>query len=327
MKATKKLLACFLALVMMFSMGLTAFAAGGTTYEDQPTVTIMKQYSPENEGTASPAATFTFRQVGEGEVLDGEAQSAPALTSISSVEFSQGDVQTSKPITVTLPTYDRVGVYGYTLAEVSGNVAGVNYDSTTVYLKVTVMLQNGQLVRQARVYVDNEEGKKLGDNDAAFENTYSVGTLSVTKTVDGNLGDTNKYFAFTVTLTGDAEKTGYADAYEITGGSYENPETIAIGSPVTVYLKHGETISIANLPYGVSYTVTETDYESDGYETTKSGDTGTINAATQTASFTNTKTGEVDTGITLDSLPYILIVAVVLGAGAAFIISRRKVEE
>lgn len=91
-------------------------------------------------------------------------------------------------------------------------------------------------------------------------------------------------------------------------------------------MKHGETISIANLPYGVSYTVTET--AADGYTTTKSGDTGSVNADKQTAAFENSRNGEVDTGINLTTLPYILVFAgVIVIAGAAFITRRRKYED
>ena len=43
-----------------------------------------------------------------------------------------------------------------------------------------------------------------------------------------------------------------------------------------------------------------------------------------TVTITNTKTAEVDTGITLDSLPYILIVAVVLAAAVVMIINKRR---
>ena len=120
----------------------------------------------------------------------------------------------------------------------------------------------------------------------------------------------------------------YANPYAITGGSNKaNPTAMAVGETVTVWLKDGETINIANLPYGVTYTVTEADYTEDDYTTTKTGDTGTINAATQTASFTNTKTGEVDTGITLDTLPYILVFGLVMIAAVVMIVRRRRVED
>ena len=78
MKKTKKLLACLIAAATMLTMGSTVFAAdAGTTYTDQSTVTIKKAYKLTNEGTTSPAETFTLVQVGDGTVRDSEATSAP----------------------------------------------------------------------------------------------------------------------------------------------------------------------------------------------------------------------------------------------------------
>ncbi|MGN0762365.1 MAG: DUF5979 domain-containing protein, partial [Aristaeellaceae bacterium] len=157
-----------------------------------------------------------------------------------------------------------------------------------------------------------------------IENPYSAGTPNITKSVTGNLGDKSKYFEFTVTLTGDSTKT-YADSFTVTGGSNkDNPDSIELGKPTKFYLKDGEALHIANLPYGVNYTVEETSYADDGYTTTKTGDTGAINDASQTAAFVNDKDdGSIDTGITVDTLPYVLLMGIVLLAGAAMIIKRR----
>ena len=108
----------------------------------------------------------------------------------------------------------------------------------------------------------------------------------------------------------------------MSGGSYDtNPTSIKIGEETTFMLKHGDTISIANLPYGVTYSVTET--AADGYTTTKTGDTGSINAAETTAAFTNSKTGTIDTGVTTESLPYVVLMGFVVLAGAALLLKRK----
>lgn len=62
----------------------------------------------------------------------------------------------------------------------------------------------------------------------------------------------------------------------------------------------------------------------DGYTTTSTNETGRISAAEQTAAFTNTKNGFVDTGVILDSLPYVLMLAAVLGGAAAMVARRRR---
>ena len=177
---------------------------------------------------------------------------------------------------------------------------------------------NGKL-RVAAVHTEDEGGTKSD----TFENIYSAGQLNVSKTVTGNLGDENKYFEFKVTLTGETGKT-YGTSYAVTGGSAtSNPTSIEIGEETTFQLKHGETLHIANLPYGVTYAVTET--AADGYTTVKTGDKGTINVASTTAAFTNNKTGEIDMGVNLDNVPYILVLAVVvIAAGTVFAFKKRK---
>ena len=326
MKKTKKLLACLIAAATMLTMGSTVFAAdAGTTYTDQSTVTIKKAYKLTNEGTTSPAETFTLVQVGYGTVRDSEATSAPALGTITGATFAEQAATvngTPGEITVALPTYEHVGIYEYTLKEKEDNqTAGVTYYGNDIKLVVTVIQgENGKL-RVAAVHTEAE-----GEKSDTFTNTYSAGKLNISKTVKGNLGDQSKYFEFKVTLTGEKGKT-YASSYAVSGGSNTaNPTSIEIGKETTFLLKHGETISIANLPYGVSYTVTET--AADGYTTTKSGDTGSVNAKNQTAAFENSRNGEVDTGINLTTLPYILVFAgVIVIAGAAFITRRRKYED
>ena len=316
----KKFLAILLAAMMLLSVASVAMA-DEPTYTDVISVTIHKAYKLIGEGT-SPAETFTLEQVGDGEVTDGEATTAPALDTITGAAFAEGAATAdgaTADIIIQLPSYEHVGVYEYTLREVVGATAGVTYRTADIKLVVTVVEENG-LKRIAAVHTESE-----GTKSDTFENTYSAGKLNVTKTVTGNLGDKTKYFEFKVTLTGESGKTCGA-SYAVTGGSYaDNPTSIEIGEETTFYLKDGDTITIENLPYGVSYTVTET--EAEGYTTTQTDDTGTISAAAQTADFINNKTGEIDTGVVLDTLPYVLVLAVVGAAVIAMIAKKRNAED
>lgn len=319
----KKFVSILLVLVLMMSLSVAAFADGKTPAKgtvDETTATVVKVYKLIGAGT-SPEETFTLQQVGDGVVKDGEATSAPALGTITGAAFAEGAATVdgaTAGITIALPTYTTVGVYEYTLQEVVGTTAGVTYYGNTIKLVVTVI--NDGAIRVAAVHTESQ-----GTKSDRFENTYSAGTLSITKTVTGNLGDKNKYFEFTVKLTGVDGKT-YGDSYAVSGGSNaENPTSIKIGEETTFLLKHGDTISIANLPYGVTYTVTET--AADGYTTTKEGDNGTITAAAQTAAFTNNKNkSDIDMGVSMDSLPYILML-VVVGAAVVVIATRKKGEQ
>ena len=257
----KKFIAILLAL-MLLGLSAASLAEGDT---DMTSVTVTKVYKLVGAGS-SPAETFTLEQVGDGVVKSGEATVAPALGTITGATFNEGAASADGAeanITITLPTYDKVGVYEYTLKEMAGTTAGVTYYDAPIRLVVTVINDETGNLRVAAVHTESEGG-----------------------------------------------------------GSYDsNPTSIAIDTEATFHLKHGETLSIANLPYGVSYTVTETAAE--GYTTTKEGDSGSINAPAQTAAFTNDRTTTVDTGITTDSLPYVLLLGIVVLAGAVLFIKRR----
>lgn len=332
MKKTKKLLACLIAAATMFGMGTTAFAAENSGTVQVPTdgtVQFTKEYKLIGEGT-SPAETFNFT-IENTAVTDAagtvtkDNMPTPSVGNVAYDEKGATAEGNKKTVTVTLPEYESVGVYTYTINETSGKTAGVTYDTTPVTMKVTVINDKEDGTFKVETVSFTKNGKKLVD-EAAFTNTYSAGKLNISKKVTGNLGDKSKYFEFKVTLTGVTGET-YGESYTVFGGSEPtNSKSISIGEEKTFRLKHGDTISIANLPYGVEYTVTETAAE--GYKTTKSGDTGSVNAAEQTAAFTNNKAGEVDTGVNLTTLPYILVFAgVIVIAGAAFITRRRKFED
>ena len=323
MKTTAKIISAVLALCLTLCLSAAAFADdgfGGIVYIDEREVSVYKLYKLVGDGV-SPAETFTLVQVGDGVVKDGDALSAPALGTITGAAFAEGAASangTEGAITIALPEYERVGVYEYTLAEVAGTTAGVSYYANTIRLVVTVINDNetGRL-RIAAVHTESIGAEKSD----TFPNTYSAGKLNISKTVTGNLGDLTKYFTFTVTLTGEDGRT-YADSFAVSGGSNErNPSVIKLGEPTTFYLKSDDTITIANLPYGVSYTVTEDTPED--YTLTKSGDSGTVNSALQTASFTNNKGGDPDTGISLDSIPYVITLALVV-AGAAVLTMKKR---
>lgn len=318
----KKIAALICSAVMMLSMGTAALA--------DETVTITKSYELANAGTTSPAETFSFsiQPVSVTDAAEGVTVANMPVPTVGNVTYAAGEAGSetkAKNITVNIPdTYTSVGIYSYEIQETAGTTAGVTYRTEPIRLVVTVTQGENGFVKVAAVHTEDENGKK---SSSFNENTYSAGTLSVSKTVTGNMGDQSKYFDFTVTLTGQEGKT-YAESYAVSGGSTNagNPAVIKVGEATTFHLKHGDTISIGNLPYGVTYTVAETAVE--GYTTTKTGDSGVINAAEQTAAFTNEKGMKVDTGITLDSMPYILalcfvaLCAVVLVARKRFSVNR-----
>ncbi len=130
-----------------------------------------------------------------------------------------------------------------------------------------------------------------------FINTYGAanGSLAITKTVvndtiyanDEDLADDE--FTFTVTLK-DASNVPLTGSVTYTIGTTPTTVTLSSEGKFTLSLKKDETATIADLPDGTQYTVTEAEVA--GYTTTKSGDTGTIGAnTTQTAAFVNAYVG------------------------------------
>lgn len=302
-------------LTLMLVLGMTAAVAEGASLPD---ASFKKVYT--EEGGTAPAATFTFTAEAAGSG-DGATGNGPALT-ISGVQATGAGTYSAK---ITPDTaFPTVGRYYYNVSENQGNVAGITYDASALYLMVLVTNgDNGTLVPSYYLYTNNDMHAK----EDTFTNTYKAGTLKVTKTVTGNLGDKTKYFEFKVKLTGEAGKT-YGESYAVSGGSPDahNPTSIKIGEETTFRLKDGDTISIANLPYNVGYKVTETAV--DGY-TTKVGNVetnvaeGTITAAETTAAFTNDRGGQIDTGVTTESLPYVVLMGFVVLAGAALLLKRK----
>ena len=333
----KKLLAIALVLVLVLSLGVTAFAAEGeaTTYSDASTATITKIYKAANGGV-SPAETFSFTTLeceSVTDAADGVTKDNAPVPTIGTAAFTEGEATPAgaeKDVTITLPEYTSVGIYTYKFKEAvpTTKTAGVTYNDTQLYLVVTVVEQNGK-VRVAAVHCE-------GSHDAGtygtapktdeFTNTYESGTLAVTKSVTGNMGDKTKYFDVTVTFTAaSGEQINSTITY--TGGQYTEAVTVS-NNTATIQVKDGDTVTFSNVPKGVTWAVEEASYTSDGYDAAAySTQTDTMTAGGEaTCTITNNKDVTVDTGISLDSLPYILIVAVVLSAAAVMFVSKRRSE-
>lgn len=325
----EKLLAGVLSISLAMGVSvMPAFAASGETYADMDSVVIKKNYELANEGTFSPAETFSF-DIEADNVTDAsdditpENMPMPTVGTVSYLRGEAGSTTKTKQIEIQLPKYDSVGVYTYIIHEVAGNSAGVTYYDDAILLRVTVIEQDGKL-RIAAVHTEDPESTGEGKKDD-FDNLYSAGELEVHKDVEGIMGNKDKYFEFTVQLTGEEGKT-YQDSYAITGGSYDaNPASIEIKpgetTKATFYLKDGDTIHIENLPYGVEYKVSETPVAD--YVTTETGTEGEVNEAVEQANFTNTKGGTVDAGVVLDSAPYLFTLTGAAGVGLLLTLRRR----
>lgn len=173
--------------------------------------------------------------------------------------------------------------------------------------------------------------------DTTFYAKYvpASANLTVTKTVTGKLGDTNKAFTFTITKA-DGTSANITDAnVEISEADSAKVEWLRNGK---FTLKDGASITFKNLPSG-EYKILEEDYTGEKYETSwqigtdgevqekNSTATVTIGTTEQTVHFTNHRTLEPDLGVLLDTLPYIVILAVVAGGVALLMLRKHRKED
>lgn len=101
---------------------------------------------------------------------------------------------------------------------------------------------------------------------------------------------------------------------------------------VEINLKNEETITFDNIPYGVTYKVEENNYTAvadGGYDAASydGNENGTIASASVSTTITNNKSTGVDTGISLDSIPYVLTLAVVCAGAFVFFSKKRAARE
>lgn len=345
----KKILTIILALCFVLSLSVCAFAAtvnpdAACGFDDEATITISKNYSLTKEDTVNPAETFIFT-VEKSECKESSFYTLDTMPMFSdeydsdssdgivnfSIAYAEGEAKVSGDINTfvfNLPVYDHVGVFTYKVTETKGSTAGVTYDEDAMYFTVTVLDDGeGNMVRvcSAPYRLNGSEINK----DSMFENTFSASDFEVKKTVTGNAGEKDRYFKIKVTLNTPSGKTVNAGLIEISGGSNsENPTSIAMDTETEFMVKHEDSITFSNLPYDVTYTVSEENYESENYDAAeyKFSDNGKKidSAETDKVQIINNKTVEVITGVILDSVPYVLSLAGVAGVSVLGIVSRKR---
>lgn len=294
------------------------------------TVTVNKHFTVtgyEGKGK-TPAHTLEF-VVGDATVTNATTvkdADAPKVT-IDSLELSEE--QTEKEVTIHLPVFPGVGVYTYPVEEKDTGVAGITY-ATNLELKITVIQGENALVIAG---IALKQGSTKTDT---IENLYDSGALKVGKKVTGNMGDQNAVWEFKIDLKapdGDTVKSTIAISGEgkVTADQGETEEAITGISgdwdtkTVYAYLKHGQSVEFDNLPAGVTYTVTET-VDSNYEPPVITNGAGTIaKAALADAEFTNKRDMVIDTGVTLETSAYVLIMALAL-AGFVMLKVRRREE-
>ena len=211
------------------------------------------------------------------------------------------------------------------------------------------------------------ENELTGDRVVNFYAHYKKATsnVTITKQVTGLLGDTNKEFAFNVSITqNNAACTGVT--------AKKGDQTVSDLTNFT--LKHNETVTLENVPIGATIKVTEAapgkhyTVSATGHSNEQNGSGDVIftyAAAANTATASDADEADLmllsmdedtavdadgdavayddgtrvrdnqiiitnhcgllpDTGVLLDTLPYIVILAVVVGGGILLMLRKRR---
>lgn len=333
------------------------FTFAGTFYPYTSTGAADAAETPATTPVPTIApVTLTFTDPEMDQVTNGEAK----LTKRSDIlvaadQYKKSGVYryvvTETPNTVENLNKNQVVTYDdetYTM-----NVY-VTFDSTTGAPKVETTITNSadkkvDPTTTTKTIPGNDSTNIVEDvdHDASFnfENKYRVtrvnpGTdpaFKVTKKVDGNLADPTKKFNYTINIVGnDLTETEY-DLIVVKDGNSETKK-ITVGTPQTFEIGNGDEAHIADMTAGVVVQVTET--PADDYVAkfnTTFGDVKVTDSTAVTAEGTTTETAnQVDytntfnvddvskTGILINNLPYIALIAVgVAGLGYYFYNKRR----
>lgn len=214
-------------------------------------------FTVELKGTDGKPLTGTYEYVGG--VLENVQGVEKAEDGKLVLENGSGTVTLTHGQTVTILDLPAEAAYTVTEEQEPGYTPSVSVsgDNTSSVNGATAT---------GTIQYDTTETKTITVT-LAYTNAYKAGqTLTVTKTVDGNMGDTTKAFVFTLRVT-DTDNESYTGAMTTTksGTGVTGSEEGTITSGGTFTLAHGQQIVI-DIPKGYSATVTETAVG--GYTTT-----------------------------------------------------------
>ena len=123
-----------------------------------------------------------------------------------------------------------------------------------------------------------------------------VCTLTVSKTVSGNMGSKDKEFGFELVL-GESSRVPVSFVRTKADGSQESGTAVFSGGRCTFSLSHGDSIVFKNIVSGSSYRLAEPEAENEGYTLSWTGQSeGTLNADAS-VSANNDRNAVVSTGI------------------------------
>lgn len=295
-------------------------------------VTVTKKFYGLTEAEAKTLGNSGFISYNRSVAHRGIADQA-----LTAVDFS-GDIWTNG--------YDDENGPYVSVSHVFDEVVEANTDYT-YYFKEDVKKADVSGYKLTRTLVDGIEGKngsvtmskENSNRSITFSNFYEKKTADVTisKIVTGLMGDTHKDFAFSIT-------------------GLENSDAMLENGDLSNFtLTHNGSVTLKNVPMDTVFAVVETLNADSGYETKATGHDTFVTEASRTFYYklvledgeqklmacdadgshekeqnelaitvTNHCTLKPDTGVLLDTLPYIVILAVVVGGGILLMLRKRR---
>lgn len=332
-------------MISLASVATPIFAKEGDTPTFNTSVSSNGGYEPANAATFS----YTITPVAGTQEWSNDAPGGTIFTGVDAglavqvpatkadmegtpeIEYSQSSITCLNP-----DAFPGAGVFKYTIKadEKTGTgYEGITVDPTVYELYVNVEWDETHTNKVITAYnfrKENVEGTDGKVDDLLFTHTYTTKPLEITKTVTGNQGDKNQPFNFKLTIDKKAGQT-----FKVTGNTGVISPTEEEGKYIYIFqLADGQSVNVEGLTADDKYTVSE---EEAGYQPSYSINKGTSVAdnktpATpvagdkdETVDFTNTKNGNVPTGILMTAAPYVAVVG--LGGIFAGMFFRRKRED
>lgn len=265
--------------------------------------------------------------------------------------------------------FTEPGIYRYIVTESGTNQAVTNDADATRVVDVYVNDASGEGEKKLTIagYVlhsnaDDAPDVSLGENNGStgsyvgtksqgFTNSYDTSDILIAKHVSGNQASRDKYFEFTVNITGavpgtvydvdlsNADATTKTNAATITANEGKtNPAKLTVGADGTVtqkfYLAHRQSITIQGVAKDSKYKVTENaeDYKSTSADAISDeadkGDapSGTVASEDIHTGYLNTRNGVIPTGVIMTVAPF-AAVTLLGGAGAVTMVMKKKKSE
>ncbi len=316
-------------------------------------------------GITNPVTnTFTYAVTSSSVPSGATVTSYPTSATINfnNVTPTGGTAEQSTTLDFASANYSAVGDYEFTITETtSSNPANYPVDTNdndyTAIVQVryytdptTNVPDNSRYV--ASIILNNNSDNKVSEATWVSGATYTF--IEAAAKTTGNMAETDECFAYTIDiLTGNGVTAGDEFTIETASTCAGSDTSVTAGSPSTVYLRHGDTVTIGKnrgsnqLPVGARYTWTKASDSTSGYTNLIDGAeqasvTKTAVATTNTlcnddtdgascwdegnhTDFENTKGSDPLTGIVTNFWFYLALL--MIGLFGFIVINRKRKEE